>query len=220
MELCTFFAYSIHLGPNIGDSGSWVVDEQSYGVYGHLVASDAFAEAYVIPFDKILLDIKHSLGAVSICLPSRSDISNWRQVHDPEILMGSRLPKPEIRGHSGSTLDSGYASVNPSPPVMGSRLPGPGLKDHSVSNPDSGYASVNSSPQGSGQGESFRPSTVTRPDHERMLRRSDEIELPRFDEFEHPRKPVPKPTSVSIEPEQPVLKRSSGFRRRLKSLFR
>ena len=193
------------------------------------MASDALAEAYVVPFDKILLDIKHSLGAVSICLPSRSDISKWRQVHDPEILMGRRLPGPVVEGHSESTLDSGYASVNPSPPVMGSRLPKPKLQGSPVSNPDSGYASVNSSPPGDGQRESFHPPTVTRPDHERML--FGDSELPGFNEFEQtvprrisgstePEQRDPKATSISIGPEQPVLKRSSGFRRRLKSLFR
>ena len=116
--MCIFFANLIELAPNIGDSGSWVVDEQSYGVYGHLVASDAFAEAYVVPLDKILLDIKHSLGAVSICLPSPSDIFNWRIAHVPE-LMGSRQP-----GSTRDTiikLDSCFASLNSSPTNIGER---------------------------------------------------------------------------------------------------
>ena len=60
----------------MGESGSWVLDDQNHGVYGHLVASDVLREAYVVPFDKIVLDIKNRLGAVSVHLPSRNDISS------------------------------------------------------------------------------------------------------------------------------------------------
>ena len=65
------------------------------------MASDTFAEAYVVPLDKILLDIKQSLGAVSIGLPSRRDIFNWRLTHVPS--------------DSVPALDSGYESLNSSP---------------------------------------------------------------------------------------------------------
>jgi hypothetical protein len=45
------------------NSGSWVVDALSYEVYGHLVASDAFREGYVIPLamEMIVKVLKKSL---------------------------------------------------------------------------------------------------------------------------------------------------------------
>ena len=98
--MCTLSTNIVRLVPNIGDSGSWVVDEESNEVYGHLVASDALGEAYVVPFDQTLLDIKHCLGAESVCLPSRSDISPSKYGSYPHVIHDS----PSIP-------DSGYHSV-------------------------------------------------------------------------------------------------------------
>ena len=121
--MCTCLADCIQLAPSIGNSGSWVVDEQSYGVYGHLVASDALGEAYVVPFNQILLDIKYSLGAVSTRLPGRSDISDCQfgDYGDGEPSAPSNC--------SAHNLDSGYASQgssprhhDPSPPSLGIRF--------------------------------------------------------------------------------------------------
>ena len=76
------------------------------------MASDALGEAYVVPFDKILLDIKHSLGAVSICLPTRSEISAWHRGSHVD-LRNNRLPASTI--HSPPNVDSGYVSYQVTP---------------------------------------------------------------------------------------------------------
>ena len=112
------FANLIRLAPNIGESGSWVLDEQNYGVYGHLVASDVLREAYVVPFDKILLDIKNHLGAVSVRLPSRNDISRRTEGKYP-------IPRASSPQAGIAFSDSGYSSVNGTPPFILESLPPP-----------------------------------------------------------------------------------------------
>ncbi|KIN03192.1 hypothetical protein OIDMADRAFT_86110, partial [Oidiodendron maius Zn] len=53
----------------IGDSGSWVIDDMSHEVYGHVVASDSFREAYVMPISATFEDMKSHLQVQSVCLP-------------------------------------------------------------------------------------------------------------------------------------------------------
>jgi hypothetical protein len=52
---------SIVLQP--GDCGSWVVDRQNNKILGHVVASDDFGEAYVVPMWDVLNDISINCGA-------------------------------------------------------------------------------------------------------------------------------------------------------------
>ncbi|KAI0549184.1 hypothetical protein F4679DRAFT_584759 [Xylaria curta] len=52
-----------------GDSGSWVICEITGEVYGHVVSIDMFGEAYVMPFNHILQDIKAHLNADYVGLP-------------------------------------------------------------------------------------------------------------------------------------------------------
>ncbi|KAH8790776.1 hypothetical protein BGZ57DRAFT_815095, partial [Hyaloscypha finlandica] len=49
-----------------GDSGAWVTDSETHEVYGHIVASEAFGRAHVIPMNDIFSDIttRLSLSAV------------------------------------------------------------------------------------------------------------------------------------------------------------
>ncbi len=58
-----------------GDSGSWVVDEKTHEVYGHLVASDMFGEGYVIPLYATFHDMQIRLDVESVDLPSAIDIA-------------------------------------------------------------------------------------------------------------------------------------------------
>lgn len=57
------------LGICDGDSGSWVVDAETFEIYGQLVASDALGGGYVIPMTGIMDEIKSTLGAKSVGLP-------------------------------------------------------------------------------------------------------------------------------------------------------
>ena len=60
-----------------GDCGSWVVDSVTHEVYGHVVASDAFGDAYVIPLDNTFRDIRQQLAADQVCLPTESEVLDW-----------------------------------------------------------------------------------------------------------------------------------------------
>ncbi|KAH9897176.1 hypothetical protein F4778DRAFT_783283 [Xylariomycetidae sp. FL2044] len=55
-----------HLEP--GDSGSWVVREDTGDVYGHVVSVDMFGEAYVMPLCHTLASIRTQLEADNVCL--------------------------------------------------------------------------------------------------------------------------------------------------------
>ncbi|KAF2231824.1 hypothetical protein EV356DRAFT_518209 [Viridothelium virens] len=103
-----------------GDSGSWVVDVKTGEVLGHVVASDAFGDGYVIPITSTFRDIANRLDAVSVNLPTSVDIISYifDKVHkissipiehpecsEKELLEGLQYP-PE---------DSGYSSLPISP---------------------------------------------------------------------------------------------------------
>lgn len=62
---------------NSGDCGSWVVDSHTYEVYGHVVALDAFGEAYVIPIKETLRCIEKQLSAQRVCLPRQDEVQEW-----------------------------------------------------------------------------------------------------------------------------------------------
>lgn len=61
-----------------GDSGSWVIDRRTLEVYGHVIASDKFGDAYVIPIHDTLSDVKVQLGAASVDLLSSADVAFLR----------------------------------------------------------------------------------------------------------------------------------------------
>ncbi|KAH8683965.1 hypothetical protein BGZ61DRAFT_534649 [Ilyonectria robusta] len=84
-----------------GDSGSWVVDSETFELYGHLVASDIFNSGYVIPIAQVLDNIKEQLGASSVGLPTMGDCSSSHRVN--------RLFQRRI-GRNKLPVDSGYNS--------------------------------------------------------------------------------------------------------------
>ncbi|PHH59994.1 hypothetical protein CDD81_2228 [Ophiocordyceps australis] len=64
-----------------GDSGSWVIDEISWKVYGYVVASDAFGDTYVIPMTEALQDIQDTLGFISLELAAVEDVWDMALPH-------------------------------------------------------------------------------------------------------------------------------------------
>ena len=60
-----------------GDCGSWVVDAETDEVYGHVVASDAFGDAFIIPFQSTIQDIRERLAAGAVGLPDSAEILEW-----------------------------------------------------------------------------------------------------------------------------------------------
>lgn len=61
---------------NAGDCGSWVVDASTCEVYGHVVASDAMGDSYVVPLGATLRDMEEKLEA-AVSLPTEADIETW-----------------------------------------------------------------------------------------------------------------------------------------------
>jgi hypothetical protein len=56
-----------------GDSGAWVVHSHSPEVYGHVVATDLFGDAYVVPILDTFHEIKDIMGAAHVSLPAAED---------------------------------------------------------------------------------------------------------------------------------------------------
>jgi hypothetical protein len=54
-----------------------VVDSETHEVYGYVVATDSFGEAYVIPIDFAFKDMKTQLSVEYIGFPTREEISHW-----------------------------------------------------------------------------------------------------------------------------------------------
>lgn len=81
-----------------GDSGAWVVHNAAPEFYGHVVATDGFGDAYVIPALDTLSNIRDCMGAISVHLPDRTDFEaedcnltpTSETVHDTENDMGLR----------------------------------------------------------------------------------------------------------------------------------
>jgi hypothetical protein len=57
-----------------GDSGAWVTDNDTHEVYGHIIASDAFGRAHVIPMNDIFGDIITRLSVSALGLAFQDGI--------------------------------------------------------------------------------------------------------------------------------------------------
>ena len=91
-----------------GDCGSWVVDSVTHEVYGHVVASDAFGDAYVIPLDNIFRDIRQQLAADQVCLPTESEVLEWIELRD-------NIQAPENRSILGLCADNALPEFDLAP---------------------------------------------------------------------------------------------------------
>jgi hypothetical protein len=58
-----------------GDSGAWVVHATKPELYGHVVSTNAFEQAYVLPVVDTFENIRLCLGAESVVLPSTEELS-------------------------------------------------------------------------------------------------------------------------------------------------
>lgn len=72
-----------------GDSGSWVVHTTAAELYGHVVATNIFGKAYVMPAVNVLKNMRECLGATSVALPSVTDL--------PFDLDIPNLPGPRLK---------------------------------------------------------------------------------------------------------------------------
>lgn len=90
-----------------GDCGSWVVDDQTYEVYGHVVASDVLGEAYVVPLHATLQDIATRLAARSVSLPTEFDIHQSLEQQSKMLLFNRDSTYPGV----------GSSALTPQPPL-------------------------------------------------------------------------------------------------------
>ena len=73
---------------NSGDCGSWVVDNVTHEVYGHVIASDILGDAYVVPLNATFQHMKEQFLAESVELPTLSD-DNWFKQHTKASIASS-----------------------------------------------------------------------------------------------------------------------------------
>ena len=105
-----------------GDSGTWVHDEVTNEVYGHVVASDIFGTLYVTPMYDIIEDIKSQLHAGVRLISKPSELSQVQ--HTPNMSTPStatvRAHRPLWYGSYQSLLR--MAAQELSSPVMTSTM--------------------------------------------------------------------------------------------------
>jgi hypothetical protein len=64
-----------------GDSGAWVIHSAAPELYGHVVATDAIGDAYIIPALDTFSNIRDCMGAVAVQLPTVQDIQDRASQH-------------------------------------------------------------------------------------------------------------------------------------------
>ena len=102
-----------------GDSGAWVVHVANSELYGHVVATNALDQVYVVPVLDTFENMRACLGAVSVDLPnaggliraSSSGISSEPIVksHDTHQ-KDTKLTRPTIEASEGRKLNPSEAS--------------------------------------------------------------------------------------------------------------
>lgn len=95
-------------------------------MFGHVVASDVFGEAYVIPIGATLESIETQLGAVDVFVPRSNpnyeDAANMSagsgggSLGLEQLESADHFKKYEELYHPRGPTDSGYASMQTSPP--------------------------------------------------------------------------------------------------------
>jgi hypothetical protein len=87
-----------------GDSGAWVIDRNTNEVYGHVIATDPFGDAYIIPFFELMEDMKKQLNAQQITFP-------FSDLEDPGIWDNVQAYiSRQLQLKAESVTDSGYES--------------------------------------------------------------------------------------------------------------
>jgi len=92
------------LGIREGDSGSWVVHNGSPLVFGHVVATDVFGDAYVIPMVDTFDDIKRCIGAKAVELPTPKDFKVQETIETPDIQPFIEKPAGRTNGTDADIL--------------------------------------------------------------------------------------------------------------------
>ncbi|RYP73373.1 hypothetical protein DL771_003641 [Monosporascus sp. 5C6A] len=111
-----------------GDSGSWVVNERTLQVYGHVVATDAFGGGYIMPLDETFRDIKNRLSVASVELASMVDIASVMMLKMADAIFDRSTASPLLPNlalgetTSVTKTDSFRGRAPQSPPMAPSPL--------------------------------------------------------------------------------------------------
>jgi hypothetical protein len=84
-DCLTIFLYKDH-----GDSGAWIVDNLCGGVCGHIIAGHPVNNkivAYINPMELLLRDIKETLQAESVCLPTAAAAAQVGDMDEPTYII-------------------------------------------------------------------------------------------------------------------------------------
>jgi hypothetical protein len=107
-----------------GDCGSWVIDKVTRVLYGHVVASDVFGDAYVVPIDAILRDIKTLLGAESVSLPGPDDLlSEPAQYSDSALFVENRASRQHTEPPKPNDYQTWFRGARKELPIQSSGTP-------------------------------------------------------------------------------------------------
>ena len=97
-----------------GDCGSWVIDIETGEVYGHVVASDDFGEAYVVPLRDTIKDIETQSQLTSVHVPTLSDIQLWSPGRHPLTGQNNSPIKDSLNQPEGRANQDGKDTHQPS----------------------------------------------------------------------------------------------------------
>ena len=96
-----------------GDSGAWVTDSETQEVYGHIVASEAFGRAHVIPMNDIFSDIKTRLSLSAVGLASQDEIWSVLSIETGSDTCSTPLGLNADDGSSATSSKTFPNSTNP-----------------------------------------------------------------------------------------------------------
>lgn len=83
------------------------MNEATGEVYGHVVSVDTLGEAYVMPIQSTLLDIRTHLRAHEVCLPSKEEVFSLRDLQEHA---GGRDHPSKSSASWSAKYDGGYNS--------------------------------------------------------------------------------------------------------------
>ncbi|KAI1074808.1 hypothetical protein F5B20DRAFT_427400 [Whalleya microplaca] len=182
LEFVDTYELALSLGSRLspGDSGSWVVNESTGEVYGHVVSIDAFGEAQVMPILSTLESIRMRLDAYRVSFPTLEDICSMRRG-----LSTSRTGElndascTDRDGRSGMDRSSLNPEAEPFVPSMGPSLSN--IDDHAIdfhnnspSGPGDDIAKHQEMPYRSGYGVRQQPFKIDSGYSSRNISRSDD----------------------------------------------
>lgn len=89
-----------------GDSGTWVISQETRELLGHVVATDPLGAGYIIPASGIFRDIAEHTESV-VVLPSEADISATMANGSSHDLSAENLARYNLDGNASPQLEHG-----------------------------------------------------------------------------------------------------------------